>query len=182
MNTRPLSKKYLCKRLLLANYSVTSAEPFEADLLEVSPSEEYAKIKFKRVDGTSYTKWYHVNDYVVLEELEEEPGVNMKWIRELEEKERKDQEDFKKYSSPTAKPSYWDTLPTSICSSDYADAPDWHATNYNPEVKKQKCNDYSSNNFNVKTDKDMWDKVAEVTKQKWVHGICNPPSPDWKKK
>lgn len=21
---------------------------------------------------------------------------------------------------------------------------------------------------------------AEVKKQKWVHGICNPPSPDWK--
>lgn len=24
-------------------------------------------------------------------------------------------------------------------------------------------------------------KEAEVKKQKWVHGICNPPSPDWKK-
>ena len=23
--------------------------------------------------------------------------------------------------------------------------------------------------------------VAEVEKNKWVHGICNPPSPDWKK-
>jgi hypothetical protein len=23
---------------------------------------------------------------------------------------------------------------------------------------------------------------AEVKKQKWVHGMCNPPSPDWKKK
>jgi len=23
---------------------------------------------------------------------------------------------------------------------------------------------------------------AEVKKNKWVHGICNPPSPDWKKK
>jgi hypothetical protein len=22
---------------------------------------------------------------------------------------------------------------------------------------------------------------AEVKKQKWVHGICNPPSPDWNK-
>jgi len=22
---------------------------------------------------------------------------------------------------------------------------------------------------------------AEVAKNKWVHGICNPPSPDWKK-
>jgi len=22
---------------------------------------------------------------------------------------------------------------------------------------------------------------AEVNKNKWVHGICNPPSPDWKK-
>ena len=23
---------------------------------------------------------------------------------------------------------------------------------------------------------------AEVKKNKWVHGICNPPSPDWKKR
>jgi hypothetical protein len=23
---------------------------------------------------------------------------------------------------------------------------------------------------------------AEVKKNKWVHGMCNPPSPDWKKK
>jgi hypothetical protein len=49
------------------------------------------------------------------------------------------------------------------------------------EVKKNKYNDYSSNNVTVKTDKDMWNKVAETVKQKWVHGICNPPSPDWKK-
>jgi hypothetical protein len=48
-------------------------------------------------------------------------------------------------------------------------------------VKKNKYNDYSSNNVSVKTDKDMWNKVAETVKQKWVHGICNPPSPDWKK-
>jgi hypothetical protein len=30
-------------------------------------------------------------------------------------------------------------------------------------------------------DKKMWDKIAENVKQKWVHGMCNPPSPDWKK-
>jgi hypothetical protein len=155
MNTRPLSKKYLCKRLLLANYNVTSAEPFEADLLEVSPSEEYAKIKFKRVDGTSYTKWYYVSDYIVLEELEEEPRVNMEWIRELEEKERKDQEDFKKYSSPTSKPSYWDTLPTSVCGSDH----------YNISAQDPKS----------------FTQHSEVVKQKWVHGICNPSAKEYVK-
>ena len=48
------------------------------------------------------------------------------------------------------------------------------------EVKKNKYKDYNSNNVGVKTEKNMWDKVAEVAKQKWVHGICNPPSPDWK--
>jgi hypothetical protein len=156
MNTRPLSKKYLCKRLLLANYNVTSAEPFEADLLEVSPSEEYAKIKFKRVDGTSYTKWYHVNDYVVLEELEEEPRVNMEWIRELQEKERKDQEVFKKYSSPTVKtPSYWDSLPNTVCGSDH----------YNISAQDPKS----------------FTQHSEVVKQKWVHGICNPPAKEYVK-
>jgi hypothetical protein len=156
MNTRPLSKEYLCKRLLLVNYgySTVAADPFEANLLEVAPSGEYAKIKIKKVDSTPYIKWCHVNDYVVLEVLKEEPRVNEEWIRELQEKEIRDREEFNKHSSPTAKPSYWDTLPTSICSSDYADAPDFHATNYSAEVKKQK----------------------------WVHGICNPPSPDWKKK
>jgi hypothetical protein len=28
---------------------------------------------------------------------------------------------------------------------------------------------------------DFETKEAEVKKNKWVHGICNPPSPDWKK-
>jgi hypothetical protein len=134
MNTRPLSKEYLHKRLLIVNYGITGVKPIEATLLELSPSEEYAKIQIKRVDGTYYNEWRHVHDYVVLEKLREEVQVN------------------EEYTSPTVKtPSYWDSLPTSICSSDYADAPDWHATNY------------------------------EVKKNKWVQGMCNPPSPDWKK-
>ena len=58
---------------------------------------------------------------------------------------------------------------------------DLHYEAIKKEVKKNKYNDYSSSNVTVKTDKDMWDKVAETVKQKWVHGMCNPPSPDWKK-
>jgi hypothetical protein len=58
---------------------------------------------------------------------------------------------------------------------------DLHNEAIKKEVKKNKYNDYSSSNVGVKTDKNMWDKIAENVKQKWVHGICNPPSPDWKK-
>jgi len=154
MNTRPLSEKYIGKRLLISNYSVSCSDLTEAGVLEVSPSGEYAKIQIKRVDNTTYTKWCHVHDYVVLEELGSvlDPVVE-KFNKDLRETERKAREEFHKHStSPTVKPSYWDTHPTSICSSDYADAPDFHATNYSAEVKKQK----------------------------WVHGICNPPAKDAK--
>jgi hypothetical protein len=156
MNNRPLSKKYIGKRLLISNYSVSCSDPTEAGILEVSPSGEYAKIQIKKVDNTTYTKWCHTHDYVVLEELgsvmDKVGDVVEQFNKDLRETERKAREEFHKHStSPTAKPSYWDTLPTSICSSDYADAPDFHATNY------------------------------EVKKQKWVHGICNPPADDAKK-
>jgi hypothetical protein len=157
MNNRPLSEKYIGKRLLISNYSVSCSDPTEAGILEVSPSGEYAKIQIKKADSTSYTKWCHVHDYVVLEELgsvmDKVSDVVEQFNRDLRETERKAREEFHKHStSPTVKPSYWDTHPTSICSSDYADAPDWHATNYNSEVEKQK----------------------------WVHGICNPPAKDAK--
>jgi len=150
MNNKPLSEKYIGKRLLISNYSVSCSDPTEAGILEVSPSGEYAKIQIKKADSTSYTKWCHVHDYVVLEEL----GLVWSPIKDLRETEKKAREEFHKHStSPTAKPSYWDTHPTSICSSDYADAPDWHATNYSSEVEKQK----------------------------WVHGICNPPAKEYVK-
>lgn len=157
MNNRPLSKEYIGKRLLISNYSVSCSDPTEAGILEVSPSGEYVKIQIRKVDNTTYTKWCHAHDYVILEELgsvmDQISDVVEKFNKDLRETERKAREEFHKHStSPTVtKPSYWDTLPTSICSSDYADAPDFHATNYSSEVKKQK----------------------------WVHGICNPPASDW---
>jgi len=171
MNNRPLSKEYIGKRLLISDYSVTCSELIEAGILEVSPSGEYAKIQIRKVDNTTYTKWCHTHDYVVLEELgsvmDQISDVVEKFNKDLKETERKAREEFHKHSTVPYKPvemptytpppyktgDFWEHQPTSICSSDYADAPDWNATNYSAEVKKQK----------------------------WVQGMCNPPSPDWKK-
>jgi hypothetical protein len=49
-------------------------------------------------------------------------------------------------------------------------------TNYCCMGDSDNCNEEHKN-----VDKKMWDKIAENVKQKWVHGMCNPPSPDWKK-
>jgi len=193
MNNRPLSEKHIGKRLLISNYSVSCSDPTEAGILEVSPSGEYAKIQIRKVDNTTYTKWCHVHDYVVLEELgsvmNKISDVVEKFNKDLRETERKAREEFNKHStSPTAKPSYWDTLPTSICSSDYAGAPDFHATNcYKEQVDAIKNLDDETvrkafNKACKMSGLDIHVSEEEVKKQKWVHGICNPPSPDWKKK
>jgi hypothetical protein len=155
MNTKPLCKEHVGKRLLVSNYSVSlMTDPVEAKLLEMSPSGMYAHIQVNRHDGTMYSKWCHANDYVVLEQLQEEATFNEQWLRELHEKEQRDTEDFKKYSSPTSKPSYWDSLPTSVCGSDHHN------------ISAQDPTSFSQH--------------AEVAKQKWVHGICNPPMHDAK--
>jgi hypothetical protein len=155
MNTRPLAKEHTGKRLLVSSYSVSlMTNPVEAKVYEVSPSGMYARIEIRREDGTFYTKWCLVNDYEVLEELKEETRVNEQWLRELHEKEERDREDFKKYSSPTSKPSYWDSLPNTVCGSDH----------YNISAQDPKS----------------FTQHSEVEKQKWVHGICNPPVKDAK--
>jgi hypothetical protein len=188
MNTRPLSKEHIDKRLLVSSYSVSlMTNPVEAKVYEVSPSGMYARIEIRREDGTFYTKWCLVNDYEVLEELKEEARVNEQWLRELHEKEERDREDFKKYSSPTSKPSYWDSLPTSVCSSDYANAPDFHATNHYKEQV-----DDAIKNLDDETVRKAFNKACkmsgldihaakeEVKKNKWVHGVCNPSANDAK--
>jgi len=187
MNTKPLSKEHTGKRLLVSSYSVSlMTDPIEAKVYEVSPSGMYARIEIRRNDGTFYAKWSHVNDYVVLEELKEESRVNEKWLEELHEKEERDREDFKKYSSPTSKPSYWDSLPTSVCSSDYNNAPDFHATNYYKEqvdAIKNLDDEIVRKSFNKAckmSGLDIHAAKEEVEKQKWVHGICNPPVKDAK--
>jgi hypothetical protein len=35
---------------------------------------------------------------------------------------------------------------------------------------------------NVKMSQLHYDAIKETEKNKWVHGMCNPPSPDWKRK
>jgi hypothetical protein len=172
MNTKPLSKEHIGKRLLVSSYSISlMTDPIEAKVYEVSPSGMYARIEIKRADKTSYTKWCYVNDYVVLEELKEEARVNEKWLKELHEKEERDREDFKKYSSPT-----------SVCSSDYTNAPEFHATNYYKEqvdAIKNLDDETVRKAFNKAckmSDLDIHAAKEEVKKQKWVHGICNPPA------
>jgi hypothetical protein len=44
------------------------------------------------------------------------------------------------------------------------------------------CNAWTKADKNLKEWNEKLAKLeAEVKKNKWVHGICNPPSPDWKK-
>lgn len=148
MNTKPLTKDLIGKRILVKEYNSSYwTNPVEAGVFEVSPSGEYCKIQIRRQDDTTYTKWCNVTDYILVEEL---PSVMDKIADEWKKWEDKTTQ---KYTPPPYKTGdFFDHLPTSICSSDYADAPDWHATNYSSEVKKQK----------------------------WVHGICNPPADDAK--
>jgi hypothetical protein len=68
---------------------------------------------------------------------------------------------------PTTKsPSYWDNLPTSICGSDKHNITAEDPKKFFP----QHDNGLSTTSSSL-----------EVEKNKWVHGMCNPPSPDWKK-
>lgn len=57
-----------------------------------------------------------------------------------------------------------------------------------PEEEESECgcvsnwNDYLKA-YNEKIESDCMGKeyeTPEVKKNKWVHGICNPPSPDWR--
>ena len=196
MNNRPLSEKYIGKRLLISNYSVSCSDLTEAGILEVSPSGEYVKIQIRKVDNTTYTKWCHAHDYVVLEELgsvmDKIGDAVEQFNKDLKETERKAREEFKKHSSPKTPPyhtgDFWEHVPTSICSSDYADAPDFRATNYYKEQVD------AIHNLDDETVRKAFNEACkmsgldlhipneEVKKQKWVHGMCNPPSPDWKKK
>lgn len=43
--------------------------------------------------------------------------------------------------------------------------------------QKQKCREEA-----LKMSDLHYEATKEVKKNNWVHGICNPPSPDWKKK
>ena len=161
MNPNPLTKDLIGKRILIKDYGLSYIQDLtEAGILEVSPSGQYCKIQIRKRDNTTFTKWCNVTQYIFIEEL---PSVMDKITDEFlkweEETKKKAREEFHKHSTtPYTPPPYqtgdfWEHLPTSICSSDYADAPDITATNYSSEVEKQK----------------------------WVHGICNPPSPDWKR-
>jgi|688.fasta_scaffold804081_2 hypothetical protein len=163
MNNRPLSKEYIGKRLLISDYSVSCSDPTEAGILEVSPSGEYAKVQIKKVDNTTYTKWCHVTDYVVLEELEsvmdQISDVVEKFNKDLRETERKAREEFSKHSSPK-KPLYqtgdfFEHEPKTICASDHYTITDKYPKSFAMH--------------------------SEVKKQNWVHGICNPPADDAKK-
>jgi hypothetical protein len=53
---------------------------------------------------------------------------------------------------------YWEDMPKSFCKADREKA----VQDFNETLKKTE------------------QYAQELKKNKWVHGICNPPSPDWK--
>jgi hypothetical protein len=109
-------------------------------------------------------------------------------------------------------PSYWDNQPSNICSSDKhnitAEDPkkffpqhdnglsttsssldnDWTKADkklkeWNEGIAKLDNEQKEKANEDARKMSDLhYEATKEVVKNKWVHGMCNPPSPDWKKK
>jgi hypothetical protein len=118
------------------------------------------------------------------------------------------QEDPSKYKTP----SYWDSLPTSVCGSDKHNITAEDPKKYFPQHDNGLSTTSSSlDNDWTKADKKLkewnegiarldneqkkkanedarkmsdlhYEATKEIAKNKWVHGICNPPSPERKKK
>jgi hypothetical protein len=104
------------------------------------------------------------------------------------------EEDSSEYKTP----SYWDTHPTTVCGSDKHNITAEDPNKYFPskwtkaERKVKEWNEGIAkldNEQKMKNYKDTrkmsdlhYEATKEIAKNKWVHGMCNPPSPDWKKK
>jgi hypothetical protein len=107
---------------------------------------------------------------------------------------------------PTSVPStppyqtgdFFEHQPTSVCSSDKHNITAEDPNKYFPskwtkaERKVKEWNEGIAkldNEQKMKNYKDArkmsdlhYEATKEIEKNKWVHGMCNPPSPDWKKK
>jgi hypothetical protein len=92
------------------------------------------------------------------------------------------------YTSPTTKtPSYWDTQPSSICGSDKHNITAEDPKKFFPQHVSTTSSSLDSKWTKAEKKLKEWNESiakldAEVKKNKWVHGMCNPSSPDWKKK
>lgn len=160
-----LKKEHIGKRFLIKKNRYM-AEPVEAGLLEVSPSGKYLKIQFVRSDNTTYSDWVEASEYELVEVL----GSKMDEISDMVEDFYKQQGgyDFSQYhplqneiptyNTPNVgdKP-YWEDTPKSFCKAEREIA----VQNFNETLKK------------------VEQHAQELKKSNWVHGMCNPPSPDY---
>ena len=201
-----LKKEHIGHRLLVKEDRYM-AEPVEAGLLEVSPSGKYLKIQFVRSDNTTYNDWVEASEYELIEvlgsKMDEISGMIEDFYNEQEDKRKKAEDDFRKYSplqneSPIYQiPPYWEDMPKSFCSDNIISPLDSQTSIGKDETIYSTdsdgwCNDEESfkpcckakrekavQDFN-KTLKKVEQHAQEMKKNNWVHGICNPPSPDWK--
>lgn len=164
-----IKKEHIGRRLLIKEDRYM-AEPVEAGILEVSPSGKYLKIQFVRSDNTTYNDWVEASEYELVEvlgsKMDEISDMIEDFYKEREEK-KKTEYDFSQYSplqnetQPYQIPNvgdkpYWEDMPKSFC-----------------KAEREK----SVQNFN-ETLKKVEEYAQELKKNNWVHGICNPPSPD----
>jgi hypothetical protein len=174
-NYKSITKKHEGKRLLVKKAYSSYEDPKEVGVFEISPSGSYVKLQFIRNDNTSYTKWCEHDEYDVLEVLpskaEQISDIVEKFNKDLKEKEEKAKKEFNKLSTIPYKPvdfppyeigkdsikpypyktgDFFESQPSSICSTD-------------------------PNEYGLETTSCCQDN-SEVKKQKWVHGMCNPPT------
>ena len=166
-----LKKEHIGQRLLVKEDRYM-AEPVEAGLLEVSPSGKYIKIQFVRSDNTTYNEWVEVFEYELVEvlgsKMDQISDVIEDFYKEQEEKWKKAEDDFREYTSlqdeiplyqtpDIGDKPYWEDMPKSFCKADREKA----VQDFNETLKKTE------------------QYAQELKKSNWVHGMCNPPSPDY---
>lgn len=167
-----IKKEHIGRRLLIKEDRYM-AEPVEAGILEVSPSGKYLKIQFVRSDNTTYNDWVEASEYELVEvlgsKMDEISDMIEDFYKEQEEK-KKAEYDFNQYSplqnetQPYQIPNvgdkpYWEDMPKSFCKAEREKA----VKDFNETLKK------------------VEQHAQELKKSNWVHGMCNPPSPDWEK-
>jgi hypothetical protein len=157
-NYKSITKKHEGKRLLIRRAYTSFEDPIEVGVFEISPSGSYVKLQFIRDDNTSYVSWYEHDKFEVLEvlpsKMDQLSDIVERFNKDLREKEKKAKKEFDKYSVQQC-----ETPKTT------------------DEAYPYKTD---SNEYGLSTTSCCQDD-PEVQKQKWVHGMCNPPADDVKK-
>lgn len=193
-----IKKEHIGKRILIKEDRYM-ADPVEAGLLEVSPSGKYLKIQFVRSDNTTYNEWVESSEYELVEvlgsKMDQISDVIEEFYKEQEDKKKKSEDEYRQYSplqnevQPYQIPSvgdkpYWVNMPKSSCFDDFISPLDSQtsigkdADDLKPCCKAKR--EKAVKDFN-ETLKKVEQRAQELKKSNWVHGMCNPPSPDWKK-